>query len=133
MMHGLPKDFQFHRNYTNCKIGSFFLGGNRGSITAHGDLNITFPRSLQFSNKIVGGSNQSDILISAESIGREGEDDLVSNGGILWSGVNSKPKINLDVRSMFVDANGEEVSAQIYPGCYKSGKVEGEIQVNISE
>ena len=133
MMHGLPKDFQFHRNYTNCKIGSFFLGGNRGSITAHGDLNITFPRSLQFSNKIVGGSNQSDILISAESIGREGEDDLVSNGGILWSGVNSKPKINLDVRSMFIDANGEEVSAQIYPGCYKSGKVEGEIQVNISE
>lgn len=132
MMQGLPKDFQFNRSYANCTIGSFFLGGNRGSITTQGDINIDFPRSLKITDKIVGGSNRSDILIAAQEIGRDGEDDLISNGGILWTGVSSKPNITLGVRS-FVDANGEEIVAQVYPGCYMSGKVEGVIHVNIDE
>ena len=132
LMQGLPRDFQFNRSYTNCTIGSFFLGGNRASVTTQGDIDITFPRTLKVTEKIVGGSNRSGLLVSAESIGREGDEDLVSNGGILWTGVSTKPKINLTVNN-YTNSDGEEILAQVYPGCYKSGKVDGEIKINIED
>ena len=128
-MLGLPKDFQFNRNYSNCSIGSFFIGGNRGSTSTEGNIDINIPRSLKIKEKVVGGSNQGDIFVSAESIGREGEDDLVSNGGILWSGAKSKPNIMLYVNS---DAT-EDDAMQVYSGCFMSGKIEGEIHINITD
>lgn len=129
IMHGLPEDFQFHRSYDKCTIGSFFMGGNRGSLSTHGELSLTFPRSLKIRDKIVGGSNRGDIIIK----GIGDEEDLIHLGGILWDGVGVQPKIDLEVNCMFVDENGEETSAQVYPGCYQSGKIEGEVNVTIND
>lgn len=127
IMYGLPEHFTFHRNYEHCHIGSFFMGGNRGSLCTHGDLSLVFPPSLKIRDKIVGGSNQADILIK----GSDDQADIIHLGGILWDGIGTKPKIMLEVNSMFENENGEETVAQVYPGCYQSGKIEGEVNVSI--
>lgn len=129
IMHGLPQDFQFHRHYDKCYIGSFFLGGNRGSLMTHGDLSIAFPRTLKIRDKIVGGSNRADIIVK----NKDDEEDIVHNGGILWDGIGNPPEIILDVNCMFLDENGEETSSQIYSGCYQSGKIEGEVKLIIND
>ena len=129
IMHGLPQDFQFHRNYANCHIGSFFLGGNRGSLSTHGELSLVFPRTLKIRDKIVGGSNQADIIIK----GSGDDEDIIHLGGILWDGIGTQPKIDIEVNCMFETADGEETSAQVYPGCYQSGKIEGEVNVTIND
>lgn len=129
IMHGLPEDFQFHRNYDKCYIGSFFMGGNRGSLSTHGELSLSFPRTLKIRDKIVGGSNRADIVIK----GNGDEEDLIHLGGILWDGIGKQPKIDLEVNCLFVDENGEETAAQVYPGCYQSGKIEGEVNVSIND
>lgn len=129
IMHGLPQDFQFHRNYEKCYIGSFFMGGNRGSLSTHGNLSLEFPRSLKIRDKIVGGSNRADVIL--EGVGDN--EDLIHLGGILWDGKGTQPKIDLIVNCKFEDENGIETSAQVYPGCYQSGKVEGEVNVTIND
>lgn len=148
-MHGLPLDFQFHRNYSNCYIGSFYMGGNRGSLSTHGSLDLSFPRSLKIFDKIVGGSDRADIVFS----GNGDEADLNHLGGILWDGIGQQPVINLSVNSQFINADfnfdeqykgqnylvakgtdlDEDTSARVYPGCYQSGKIEGEVNVEINE
>lgn len=127
IMYGLPEHFTFRRNYENCHIGSFFMGGNRGSLCTHGELSLVFPPTLKIRDKIVGGSNQADILIK----GSDDQADIIHLGGILWDGIGTKPKIMLEVNSMFENENGEETVAQVYPGCYQSGKIEGEVNVSI--
>lgn len=128
IMHGLPQDFQFHRNYEKCVIGSFYMGGNRGSLSTHGSLDLAFPRSLKIRDKIVGGSDRAGIVF--RGIGDEA--DLSHSGGILWDGIDMQPKINLDVNCQFLDIDNDS-SARVYPGCYQSGKIEGEVNVNIND
>lgn len=128
IMHGLPQDFQFHRNYDNCRIGSFYLGGNRGSLSTHGNLSLTFPRTIKVIDKIVGGSNRGDILIPAIGDG----EDLIHYGGILWDGIGSQPSINLEI-NCDLSPEESEYGLQVYPGCYQSGKVEGDVNVQIND
>ncbi len=146
VMHGLPQNFRLHSNYDNCHIGSFFLGGARGSIAAHGTLQITFPKTLNIFNKIVGGSDRAKV-----SYQHDGQ-TLVHEGGILWDGIGEKPKIDLEVRSQFVNLEmdmdekyasqnylkqkgdgNEEAMQEVYAGCFGSGKIEGEVNVDLDE
>ena len=148
-MHGLPKDFALHRSYTDCFIGSFYVGGNRGSLSTHGPMNISFPRSMVIFNKIVGGSDRAEITYRDPSTG----ETLIHHGGILYNGTGARPTIHLTVRSQYRDmemttdpsksktnyllsrsGNATDFSfVPVYSGCYKSGKVEGVVTAEIAE
>lgn len=146
-MYGLPSDFHLRRQYDRCYIGSFFVGGANSSIKTHGSIDITFPRTLNIFNKIVGGSDRARVSIPVKS-GVEFYD-----GGILWDGIGEQPVINLDVqcrflnREMVMDARYKDSfylrrltgaegifnsGARVYGGCFLSGKVEGEVNVELS-
>lgn len=149
-MHGLPDNFQFHRTHDETYIGSFFMGGNRASLSAHGSLYIVFPNSLRIFDKIVGGCNNTDFIYAADS-----DSPVLSHrGGILWDGIEEKPSITLDVYSQFLDRTmnmdsqyrsinylprrypedtEEDTSPRVYSGCYESGITEGEINCRIHE
>ncbi len=141
-MHGLPRDFQLRRRYDKCYIGSFYMGGARGSLAAHGELAITFPQTMTIFNKIVGGSDQARVTYS------DANGSVSSEGGILWDGIGNKPEIALEVECPFrafemrmddryritdyLFKNGEDDNVQVFPGCYLNGKVEGAVNVNIN-
>ena len=145
-MYGLPKYFHFRNNYDNCYIGSFYLGGRRGSLLAHGELAVTFPQQLKFFDKIVGGPSRAAFTLT-DLLGQ----DVRYDGGIIWDKKGQEPMINLNVQSMFYEATmdvkdasladknflrygqfGEQViDANIYSGCFESGKVEGSVNIEV--
>ena len=145
-MYGLPKYFHFRNNYDNCYIGSFYLGGRRGSLFAHGNLSVTFPRQLKIFNKVVGGPSSAAFNLT-DLLGQSVRYD----GGIIWDKKGQEPLISLDVQSQFYDAvmdildpslAGENylrygefgkqiVDANIFSGCFESGKVEGAVEIEI--
>ena len=145
-MYGLPKYFHFRNNYDNCYIGSFYLGGRRGSLFAHGDLSVTFPRQLKIFDKVVGGPSSAAFNLT----------DLLGNsvrydGGIIWDKKGPEPLISLDVQCQFYEAimnindptlakdnflrygqfGKQPVDANIFSGCYESGKVEGTVDIQV--
>lgn len=141
-MHGLPRDFQLRRHYEKCYIGSFFMGGARGSIAAHGSLAVTFPESLTVFGKIVGGTDRG--LVTFQS----GNTKASHEGGILWDGIGQRPQIDLNVQCKFVDCEmvmdkkfasanylrkslNAEGGPKVFGGCYMSGKIEGEVNVEL--
>ena len=65
--------------YTS-QIGSFFCGGNVGSMTYPNKIDITFDRELIVYDKVVGGSNNANV-----SVIMDGETPLNTayNGGVL--------------------------------------------------
>ena len=145
-MYGLPKYFHFRNNYDNCYIGSFYLGGRRGSLLAHGNLDVSFPRQLRFFEKIVGGPSSAAFTLT-DLLGQ----DVRYDGGILWDKKGLAPMINLDVQSQFFEAvmdmsdeslagsnylrygqfGRHAIDANIYSGCYESGKVEGSVNIQV--
>ena len=145
-IYGLPKYFHFRNNYDNCYIGSFYLGGRRASLVAHGSLDVTFPRQLKVFDKIVGGADRADF----EVIAPDGQ-TVVHNGGILWDRTGSAPRINMDVQCQFIDAKmdmhdeslkdnnylrfgptgNNAVDANIFSGCYLSGKIDGTVDITV--
>ncbi len=145
-MYGLPKYFHFRNNYDNCYIGSFYLGGRRGSLFAHGDLSVSFPQQLKIFNKVVGGPSSAAFNIN-DLLGQSVRYD----GGIIWDKKGQEPHISLDVQSQFYDAimdindaslagqnflrygefGKQIVDANIFSGCYESGKVEGTVEIQI--
>lgn len=145
-LYGMPKYFHFRNNYENCYIGSFYLGGRHASLVAHGSLDITFPRQLKFFDKIVGGADRADITVTAP------DGQLVThNGGILWDRTEQAPTISMDVQCQFIDAQMDlfdeslssdnylrfgptgrnTIDPNIYNGCYQSGKVEGNVDIQV--
>ncbi len=144
-MYAFPEDFQFRRNYTECYIGDFYLGGNRGSICTHGDISITFPSSLTVFGKIVGGSNRGDIICPELTGGQ----NIAHQGGILWDGIGTKPNIMLNVFSIYrpniMDKTADRLNnylrptdeastiVPVYSGCFQSGIVEGSIDADITD
>lgn len=124
LTHGLPQSFKFRRNYEHCRIGSFFFGGRRGSLTAHGELNVSFPQTLVITDKIVGGSDRADVRVN---VGKSVENDMLYQGGILWDGIDTKPVINMDVKCKL------EGNAKVYGGCFESGKIDGSVNLQMED
>lgn len=147
------------------RIGSFFCGGNVGSMTydgiaghtVNGKRQMEFPQQLVIFDKIVAGCNSANI---AEKTGL----NAAYTGGLVGSNDNGI-KVRMLVRSrlqpgyldikkngLFLeeapyydniqgvkleDANGNAVErnvyvgANVYGGCYASGYVNGDVEINI--
>lgn len=150
-------------NYVNnsTQIGSFFLGGNLGSITASGTFDVEFEKPIIIYDKLVAGCNDANYKSSEHSnnYGIDYKGGIKNNAGIDNDGV----KIRLNVSNVTLlpkkvvrDNNGEPIfdaqgkpqlvwnktdqsegsirlkGANIYGGCYTSGHINGGVEINLN-
>ena len=130
------------------RIGSFFCGGNIGSMTyagvaKTGNINhFEFPAGITITDKIVAGCNNANIT-KVDNLNAAYEGGLT---GIYESETNDKVRIKVLSRLepslsanavKYQDADGTIKSSQIYQGanvyggCYKSGVVNGNVVIDV--
>lgn len=113
---------------TNCTIGTFCCGGNRGNMNVYPNsignvVDYTFPAGLVITDKIVGGCNNANYNYK----------DLVTHeGGYLLGNTHSEyPFIKLSIKNQFKpkEENNAYIGGNVYGGCYQAGTVRGDISV----
>lgn len=113
---------------TNCTIGTFCCGGNRGNMSVYPNsvgnvVDYTFPAGLVITNKIVGGCNNANYNYK----------DLVTHeGGYLLGNTHSEyPFIKLTIKNKFEpkEDNNAYIGGNVYGGCYQAGTVRGDIAI----
>ncbi len=127
---------------TNTTIGIFVAGGNRGNmnVTPADDgriVNYEFPEGLTVTNRIVGGCNNANYTLGKTT----------HVGGYLLGKRNTtNPAIDLSIKCMFGLAEGVNLlndnsipkdgegnpleQRNVYGGCYKSGTINGDINID---
>ncbi|MBO7051755.1 MAG: hypothetical protein J6W24_03725, partial [Prevotella sp.] len=131
-------------------IGSFFCGGNVGSMTAPSTIDLDYVSSVRIYNKFVGGCN--DAYVPAHA-GFNAECD----GGFTVAS-NPKIKVNLNGLKLYPmqllrdgdgkptgespflawNTNGRDgdlkrfVGGNVYGGCYNSGHINGNVEINVN-
>ena len=115
---------------TNCTIGSFYCGGNRGNMNIYPDANgkvvaYEFPEGLTITSKIVGGCNNANYDYKGE-VTHEG-------GYLLGTAHSEKPFIKLTIKNKFEPAVVEDAyqGGCVYGGCYKTGTVRGDVTIDL--
>lgn len=115
---------------TNCVIGTFCCGGNRGNMNVYPNSNgnafkYTFPKGLTIIDQIVGGCNNANYDFKGK---------VEHEGGYLLGLAHSKePFIELNVKCKFEprEKNGAYYGGNVFGGCYKTGTVRGDITINL--
>ena len=125
------------KDLTNCTIGTFCCGGNRGNMNIYpatdgekkGNVfEYTFPEGLTITDKIVGGCN------NANYEWKSGDKRVRHEGGYLLGLAKSNyPFIKLNIKNKFrpAEEDGAYVGGNVYGGCYETGTVRGDITVNL--
>ena len=121
---------QWAENLTNCTIGSFYCGGNRGNMNIYPDekgkvVDYEFPEGLTITSKIVGGCNNANYDYKGE---------VTHEGGYLLGIAHSeKPFIKLTIKNKFEPAVVEDAyqGGCVYGGCYKTGTVRGDVTIDL--
>ena len=118
------------KNLTNCTIGSFYCGGNRGNMNIYPDekgkvVDYPFPEGLTITSKIVGGCNNANYDYKGE-VTHEG-------GYLLGTAHSEKPFIKLTIKNKFEPAVVEDAyqGGCVYGGCYKTGTVRGDVTIDL--
>ena len=117
----------------NVKIGSFFCGGNRGSMNVSPDENgkivsYSFPAGLVITDKIVGGCNMANYKMPSTGV--------IHKGGYLL-GERGKNAIDLTILCQFdphetVDkVSTLKEGGNVYGGCYTSGTIDGDVHLDV--
>ncbi len=123
------------------KFGSLYCGGNVGSMSAPGFFDLSFLQSLVIYEKLVGGCNNANVAASDYNAAHEG--GLITHADtkviLNVAGVKFEPKtISYDPSTNTfsiannVDADGYYIGGNIYGGCYSSGYVNGDVEINIT-
>ena len=152
---GDPDNYEPYSSY----IGSFYCGGNVGSMAIPGKTTINFDKELYIYNKVVGGSNDADV--------EEGDNNAAYEGGVIGAPDEDGNKIELNFSGLLLqpmrwneegtalewntkkwNEDGELADAptdgtydedlrfdggNIYGGCYESGHVNGNVIINLNE
>ena len=122
---------QWAENLTNCTIGSFYCGGNRGNMNIYPDkkgkvVDYEFPEGLTIISKIVGGCNNANYDYKGE---------VTHEGGYLLGIAHSeKPFIKLTIKNKFkptIVNNEAYQGGCVYGGCYKTGTVRGDVTIDL--
>ncbi len=115
---------------TNCTIGSFFCGGNRGNMNVYPDaegnvVDYTFPKGLTITEKIVGGCNNANYDYKGR-VTHEG-------GYLLGLAHSTKPFIKLTIQNNFSPkvVNGAYQGGCVYGGCFKTGTMRGDVTIDL--
>ncbi|MBR2253743.1 MAG: hypothetical protein IJ895_04935, partial [Prevotella sp.] len=138
---GDPDDYEPFTTY----VGSFFLGGNVGSMTAPGTFTMDELNSIIIYKKFVGGCNDAYVAATdynAEHMGGVTEAPTAGNPKIRmdFEGLKLKPmKLNDAENGLVWNTNGKDgearrlMGANVYGGCYNSGYVNGDILINLDQ
>lgn len=131
----------------NVTIGTFCCGGNRGNMTTTDHVSLVFPKGLTITDKIVGGCNDANYQMGigtgsvTEHVGGYlyGTHQFAytqdGNGKFTGGRETTAPQIHLVMKNKFrlkTDENGNYIEgANVYGGCYKSGNVRGDIELDM--
>lgn len=138
---------------TKTYIGSLYLGGNVGSLTTKGQIDVEIPNSITIYEKIVGGSNNAFVQAHQDRNAKyeggvigESSDDYKLKLTVASRMEPKKLKADLDsegyVTSASLEWNTEQplglsedvlAGANIYGGCYESGIVNGNVVIDITD
>ena len=147
---------------TNSFIGAFYCGGNVGSMTTPYQMKMNFPRCLTVFERIVGGCNSANISKSSYNAALEGGVTNEFTNGTSKEDNKAKVVLNVRSRlepgKLTVDKDsygflqnaGYElntknvnlesaanvpvyVGANVYGGCYASGYINGDVEINIAD
>lgn len=154
-MQALPRDFTLKEELEHAFIGTFCLGGNRGSMTTAKPVNLTIPAAVTIYDKIVGGCNNAYLYYNGYS---------TTGGFNTYNTDRTQPKITLDIyakflpRKMFIPDNDNPLYSDylaqdflyapvknpktenrmfdgkycnIYGGCYQRGDIKGDVTLNV--
>ncbi len=148
-------------NGINSYIGSFYCGGNVGSMTTPHQMVMNFPRCLTVFDRIVGGCNASNISESDYNASLEGGvTNAFTNGSAKEDGkakvvlnvdarlepraltpkfnqygfITDKPTFAINKENYTYDENVYSIlkGANVYGGCYTSGYINGDVEININ-
>ena len=118
-------------NLTNCTIGSFFCGGNRGNMNIYPDaegkvVDYTFPAELTITEKIVGGCNNANYEDETLGVTHEG-------GYLLGIAHSTKPFIKLTIKNKFEPKVVDDAyqGGCVYGGCFDTGTVRGDVTIDL--
>lgn len=131
----------------NVTIGTFCCGGNRGNMTTSDHVSLVFPQGLTITDKIVGGCNDANYQMGVgsgnvtEHIGGylygTHQFAYTQNGSGKFDGgrETTAPQIHLVMKNKFrlkTDEDGNYLEGgNVYGGCYKSGNVRGDIELDM--
>ena len=119
------------KNLTNCTIGSFYCGGNRGNMNIYPDatgkvVDYDFPEGLTITSKIVGGCNNANYDYKGK-VTHEG-------GYLLGLAHSTAPFIKLTIKNKFeptIVNNEAYQGGCVYGGCFKAGTVRGDVTIDL--
>lgn len=118
-------------NLTQCTIGSFYCGGNRGNMNIYPDatgkvVDYEFPAGLTITSKIVGGCNNANYDYKGQ-VTHEG-------GYLLGLAHSTEPFIKLTIKNKFeptIVNNEAYQGGCVYGGCFKAGTVRGDVTIDL--
>ena len=117
---------------TDCTIGTFCCGGNRGNMNVYPNSNgnvvdYIFPEGLTITDKIVGGCNNANYDYKGKATHR--------GGYLLGLAHSDYPFIKLTIKNKFEPKTDEKNNAymggNVYGGCYKSGTIKGDVTIDL--
>lgn len=133
--------------FNNTTIGTFCCGGNRGNMTTSDHVSLVFPKGLTITDKIVGGCNDANYQMGVgssnvtEHVGGYlyGTHQFAytqdSDGKFTGGREATAPQIHLVMKNKFrlkTDDEGNYLEGgNVYGGCYKSGNVRGDIELDM--
>ena len=145
----------------NTWIGSFYLGGNVGSMTYAGTNTMNFNVPVYIYNKVVGGCNNANVAATDNNAAYEGGIMVAPGEGsrklvlnfdgtkmhpMRWNAESTALEWNTRKWQTYSDRPAELVNAStdgtadddlrldggnVYGGCYESGYVNGDVEINI--
>lgn len=128
---------------TDCTIGTFCCGGNRGNMNVYPKtaadfqesetkkignvVDYIFPEGLTITDKIVGGCNNANYDYKGKA---------THTGGYLLGLAHSEyPFIKLTIKNKFEPKTDEKNNAymggNVYGGCYQSGTIKGDVTIDL--
>ena len=146
----------------NSYIGSFYCGGNVGSMTTPHQMVMNFPRCLTVFDRIVGGCNAANIPEGDYNVAlKGGVTNAFTNGSAQEDGkakvvlnvdarlepraltpefnqygfITGKPGFVINKENYTYDAKTDYSilkGANVYGGCYTSGYINGDVEININ-
>ena len=117
---------------TDCTIGTFCCGGNRGNMNVYPNSNgnvvdYIFPEGLTITDKIVGGCNNANYDYKGKA--------THTGGYLLGLAHSAYPFIKLTIRNKFEPKTDEKNNAymggNVYGGCYQSGTIKGDVTIDL--
>ena len=120
------------KGLTDCTIGTFCCGGNRGNMNVYPNSNgnvvdYIFPEGLTITDKIVGGCNNANYDYNGKA---------THTGGYLLGLAHSEyPFIKLTIKNKFEPKtdkkNNAYMGGNVYGGCYQSGTIKGDVTIDL--